>query len=491
MKTTYSKQKLILSMRKRGLFLMTNLKCDKNKTTFNTMKIIDGLLFVIMAVFFKIGPASASIVIYPVPPGLVTSPDFTIEVNNSPVWVERIGSKLTYIDYPLYSSREMEDLNVASFASSGLATIKITASENVKSFVIRPKSRNISAQVKGREIIFTIQGPQKLYIEINELPHLAIFADPIEANPPKKGDTGVLYYGPGKYDVGQINLQSNQTIYIAGGAIVNANIRGNNLQNVKIKGRGILQGNVRISGTSNLEVDGIFIRNTNGWSNTLTNCHHSKYSNVKVFSYDQIYSLDGINPVGCTNFIIDDCFMRCRDDCVAIKTRNNFKVDSIYVTNCVMVGWAFSDGITLGFELNGPPIQNIYVKNCDILYARGNGRSGGHSGFSIVCDGPSWVQNVRFEDLRIEENVEYKNLEIIVTNGKLYGDESPGRISGIYLKNIHWENSGKIFNLIGHSPENTIEDITFDNCYVGGKKLNNEGDGYFIRNGFVNGVKFK
>jgi hypothetical protein len=435
--------------------------------------------------------SSATVITWPAPPGLVTSPDFNLTVNNIPVWVERIGSKLQTFSYKLYSGREMEDLNVANFSCSGSLVIKITASADIDTFVIRPKNRGIKGKVKGRELTFTLSGPQKLYIEINHLPHLAIFANPLEENPPVQGDPGVVYFAPGIHNPGPITLQSNQTIYIAGGALVNANIRGNNLQNVKILGRGMLQGNIRISGTSNLHVNGIFIRNTTGWSNTLTNCHNSSYRNVKVFSYEAIYSVDGINPVSCTSFTIDDCFMRCRDDCVAIKSTNvALRVDSIFVTNNVMVGWACSDGVTLGFELNGNPVQNVVVKNCDIIYARGGGGTGGHSGFSIVCDGPAWIQNIRFEDIRVEDQVEYKNLEFIVTNGTIYGADPPGHIKGVYLKNIQWENTGKPFILSGFSSENMVEDITFDHCRVGGKILSDTTDAHFRINSFVRNINF-
>jgi hypothetical protein len=445
-----------------------------------------------MVVLFGLIPdTSAEIVPYPAPPGLKTSPDFTVRVNDVPVWVERISSKVDTFKYKLYSGRAMEDLNAANFSCSGKLEIRITASAIIDSYIIRPKNRGISAKVNGSEITFTIPGPQKLYLEINNLPHLAIFANPPELNPPKQGHKDVIYFGAGAHSPGQINLQSNQTIYIEGGAVVYANIRGTNLRNVKITGRGILQGNIRISGTSNLEVNGIFIRNTSGWTNTLTNCHNCIYSNVKVFGYEAVYSVDGINPVSCTNFTIDDCFMRCRDDCVAIKSINvNLRVDSIYVTNNVMVGWACSDGVTIGFELNGSPVQNVLVKNCDILYARSGGGTGGHSGFSIVCDGPAWVQNIRYEDIRVEEHVEFKNLEFIVTNGTIYGNDPPGHIKGVYLKNIQWENTGKPFILSGFSAENLVEDITFDNCKIGGKILSGVGDAEFRVNSFVKNVRF-
>src|ERR1035437_5452193 len=71
---------------------------------------------------------SAQVVTYPAPPGLITSSDFTMKVNNTPVWVEKIGSKLKSFDYTigLYGGREMEDLNAACFSFSGKVTITIT-----------------------------------------------------------------------------------------------------------------------------------------------------------------------------------------------------------------------------------------------------------------------------------------------------------------------------------------------------------------------------
>lgn len=427
------------------------------------------------------GKVELGFVSYPTPPGLETSPDFTVKVNNTDVWTQRLGDG------------GMENLNVARFACSGSQTVKVVASSAIKTYVIRPKNHGVVASVNGKELTFTIPGPQKLYIEIDSLPHLAIFADPLEVNPPQKGDAGVVYYEPGTYDEGQINLQSNQTIYISAGAIVNANIRGSNLKNVKITGRGILHGNVSISGTTNLQVSDIFIfHNSRGWTNTLTNCTNSFYRNIKVFSFKTIWSTDGINPVSCTSFLIDDCFLRTRDDCVSIKSGKDreIKTDSITVQNCILVGWQHADGVTLGFNIDGL-MQNILVKNCDILYARGNGHTGGHAAFSIVCDNQGDVRNIRFEDIRVEENIEIKNLELIVTEGQRYGSNNPpGRIQGVYLKNIRWENAEKPFVIAGTPTGNHIvEDVTFDNCYVAGKLLTNLKDADFQVE-FAKDIKF-
>jgi hypothetical protein len=441
-----------------------------------------------------INSSCTTIITYPVPPGLQTSPDLTLTVNNKPVWVERVASKLDTFDYTtgLYGGRKMEDMDVANFAFEGKIKIRIIAKNDIKSYIIRPKSRNIKAEVSGKEISFTIDSPRKLYIEINDQPHLAVFADPPENNPPAADDSGWTYFGAGVHEPGKIELKNDQKIYIAPGAIVYADITGKDLKNVIITGRGNLQGRIRVNSTHNLHVSDIFIRNTRGWTNTLTDCHSSSYRNVKVFGYEGIWGLDGINPVSCVNFAIDNCFMRCRDDCVAIKSMDHaLRVDSVSVTNCVMVGWSCSDGVTLGFELNGGPVQNVMVKNCDILYARGGGRTNGHSGFSIVCDGPALVQNVLFEDIRVEEQVEFKNLELIVTDGTLYGDDPPGHIRNVVMKNINWENADKPFIISGFSASNRIENIIFQGCRAGGKPLRSTADADFRINEFTENIIFQ
>ncbi|MDP9048133.1 MAG: glycosyl hydrolase family 28 protein [Bacteroidota bacterium] len=433
----------------------------------------------------RISNNSSTVVAYPAIDSLITSPDFQVTVNNKHIWTESLGDG------------GLENLNVANYSCSGKQVITITASVNIIKYKIRPKSRNIVGRVSGRELTFTISGPQKLYIEINKLPHLAIFANPLETNVPKKDDVGIIYYAPGSYNVGTINLQSNQMIYIAGGAVLNANIRGINVQHVKIFGRGILNGNVRISASSNLDVNGIFIRNTQGWCNTITDCHHTIYDNVKVFSYKTVWGVDGIDPVSCKDFLINDCFIRTRDDCVSIKSEignprfpvKDINTDSISVLNCLLVGWQHADGVTLGFELQGGSVQNVLVKNCDILSARGQGRTGGHAALSIVCDGPSEVKNVRFDNIRVENEIEYKNLELIITEGRRYGTAGPGHIAGVYLKNIHWANRDKPFVIAG-IPTNFVTNVTFDNCYLAGKLLTNLSDADFQME-FSRDVKFK
>jgi Glycosyl hydrolases family 28 len=450
----------------------------------------------------------AQIVTYPDPPLLKKSLTFTLTVNDIAVSVQELGpnpfkdSVITvnstkdqvyriWWDNQKRKDKMIDSLNISNFSCKGKLTYVITANENINSFIIRPKSKGIIGKVFENKLTFTVSGPSKIMVEINKLNPLAIFADPLEINPPKQGDVNVVFFGPGISNPGTIKLQSNQTIYIAGGAVVNGNITGTDVQNVKIMGRGILQGYVRVDGASNLRFDGIIVHNQfSSWTNTLTNCHHSEYNNVKVISYSIPWGTDGINPVGCTFFTINDCFIRTGDDCIAIKCNYGQHVDSISITNNILAGYNSNDGVTLGFELDGSPIENVLVKNCDVLYARGNNSVQGHSGFSIISDGPGYVSNIRFEDIRVEENVEFKNFELKVTTGHLYVIDRPGHIKGVYLKNIVWEKADAPIVLSGHGPGNMVEDVTFDNCTVHGKLLKSIADAHFEINPYVRNIKF-
>jgi len=446
-----------------------------------TSMLVSGMLSTVAVVMMSAVPSFAEVVTYPAPPGLTTSPDYTMTVNGTPVSVQKVGP-----------AGDASMVSFANFSCSGSLTIEITASQAINTFVIRPKVRGIVGVKSGNKLTFTVPGPQKLVINVNSLHDLNIFANPLEVNPPKQGDPGVTYYGPGAASPGTITLQSNQTIYLAGGAIVTARISGSNVQNVKVMGRGILAGTVRVSGARHLLFDGIITYNppSNGsvWTNTLTRCDSSAYRNVKVLSFPVPWSTDGINPCSCRYFAIDDCFIRSGDDCLSIKTMDaNAPTDSITITNCIMAGWNSNDGVNT-LESVSQVVQNIFVKNCDIIRSAG-GSPSGHAAINWTVDGLSTIQNIRMEDVRCEDQCE-NNLQIQVTNGAIWSRSTPGHIKGIYMKNVSWElaHSMRIF---GFSATNMVEDVTFDHCTVAGKPLTKPSDaGIYISTTTTRNIRF-
>lgn len=367
----------------------------------------------------------------------------------------------------------VENICLANIYKKGKQKIIITVPEEIKTFCILPKSAGIAGKAEGNTLSFTARGRKKLHIQVNDLPFLELTTDEPEKKTSQKAKEATYYYAPGEHFAGTLQLKSGDKVRIDEGAIVHADIRGEG-DHIDIRGRGILHGTILLQNCDQLHVSDIAVCNSaNLWTNTLICCTHSSYKNVKVFSCGVPVSQDGINPVACKDFCIEDCFIRSVDDCIAIKSfvadkNGDMGTRNIHVSHCVMVGWRCADGVTMGFELNGGEVKDILIEDCDILKADGGGRTGGHSAFSIVCDGAANVHHITYDNLRIGLDIYPKNMELIVTDGKLYGEDEPGQIHDITIRNIQWENASRPFVIQGREGH-VIRNVLFENCSIAGK----------------------
>lgn len=435
---------------------------------------------------------------YPIPKEINRSELFQLTVNNIPVEVEKLRSNLLLDSLPEWFmepyTEQQQEVHIADFSVGGEMEIELTVNVPFESVEIKPRSRSIEPIIEDQKITFRLTHPDKLYIRIDSLPEFCFFANPSEVEIPDMTSKNLVYFAPGLHQAGYINLKSNQNIYLAGGAYVYGGIRGDNISNVKIYGRGVLDGGykhrsmVLLNNCKNITFEGITIRNGKGWTNSLDNCDSIAYDGVKVISFGP--SGDGINPLGSRDVEIKNCFLRCTDDCIAIKSPNpELTINNINIFDNTMVGFAFSDGVTIGFETNGPEVKNVKVSNCDILMSRGGSMVEGHSAFSIICDGGAHIHDILYENIRAEEPM-VKLFELHVTDGTIYGINPPGRISDVRLKNIHWSTNDPII-LQGFGEEHNVKNVTFEDCYIKGKKLTEPNPEIFQIGDFVEGVFFE
>jgi hypothetical protein len=419
-----------------------------------------------------------TVVTYPAIPGLATSDLFSVNVNGREIWTEKFRTGMDTNKLPDWFlvpyTRVPQEIHQASFACNGKLEVSVRVPHTIKRASIHPITRGIRQVLNGNVLRFWLPGPDKIYVQIDNLPQLFIFASPIEQENISPNTPGVHYFGPGAHRPGYISLKDSETVYIAGGAVVYGGIRAKGVHNIRVIGRGILDGKfefeqmVLLEDCKDVLFEGVMIRNGAGWTNTIVNSERVRYDNVNVLSFGP--SGDGIDPLGSKHVVISNCFLRCTDDCIAIKApARNHGVSDILVSDNTMFGFAFSDGVTIGFETNANSLSNITVRNCDVLLARGGSRVDGHSGFSIICDGPAVIHDVLFDDIRVEK-AENKLFELQVTNGKKYGVGPPGHITDITLRNISWAHTGLIV-LKGYDGDHAVNNVTFENCTVAGKPL--------------------
>ncbi|HEV2087765.1 MAG TPA: hypothetical protein VGR21_05600, partial [Cryptosporangiaceae bacterium] len=206
---------------------------------------------------------------YPAPPDMPTTTDYTVDVNGQDSFV--------------YSTF------IAKFSnfSFGSGPVRVTVTTNVDANTvdIRPKALNITPRfVPGsRTLEFDLTKPANLSIEVNgNLANpLFLFANPLETSRPDRLDPNVIYFASGQiYDVGELVVGSNKTVYVEGGAVVRGKLRigsgtptGVGATNVRVLGRGIVDSSlltnvgrpVRINNSNTVTLDGPIFLGKESW----------------------------------------------------------------------------------------------------------------------------------------------------------------------------------------------------------------------------------
>ncbi|MCP9746406.1 glycosyl hydrolase family 28 protein [Lacihabitans sp. CS3-21] len=409
----------------------------------------------------------AQLVIYPSPNNVTKSSLYDLEVNGQTVFVY-----------------ETKTAAIAYFSFEGKIDLKVIVNSPIYNFDIRPKSKNIETKQYRDEIIFTLDKPENLSVEINKNINkpLFIFANPLEINQPTKNTPNTIFFEAGKiHKVGVIKLQKNQTVYIAGGAVVQGNFIIDSTENVKITGRGILdnsifeKGKVRpieINRSNNVLIDGIIISESKHWSCASLASKNVTYHNFKIVS-DNDWD-DGIDIVGSQNVLVDKVFIRTKDDCIAVKSgvtyytkfKSDFNVNNIVIQNSTFWNGDWGNALEIGFETRADTIQNITFKNCDIIHTEGP-----EGTFTIHNGDRAFVKSILYENIRVEDAKGWL-IDFRIMKSNYTKDQKRGKVEGVHFKTISVEgNHYPSSQILGFSDDHIIKDVTLEDFTIHGKKI--------------------
>jgi hypothetical protein len=446
------------------------------------------------------------------------SSEFKVTANNKLVDVYQVKVLKPHTWAGGWEKQEYEMASVAYFDFEGEIHIKIQASEKVNTFKIRPLRHNLEAHVADSTIEFSLDEPCNLSIEINGniTNNLQLFTNPIEKNPVKPNKSGVRYFGPGIHFPsddgipGAIKLQSNETIYIAGGAIVHGMIQTpfhDSVQNVKILGRGILLGEsdtARKSGqvkigfnARDIEIKDILLIDSYGWVLSIYWCHNVLIDNVKIMAYRP--NSDGIDITSSSNVTVKNCYIRAADDnLVVINVQYDTSLTNFYgyqegyydhygkifmdtehqaykrntknvkFSDCVL--WQDRDNpdaIHLGWSMRGPQISDVLFQDIDIIHTRG-----GPNTTQLDID-PSWWGDSN----TVIKNIKFKNIYMEDAHGGniIHVRADPGTIDSVYFNNIYLIGGEFSKSTIFKKDEfgfASIKNISIENYQAFNKQLN-------------------
>jgi hypothetical protein len=435
------------------------------------------------------------IITYPVPSGEQTSIDYSVQINDRPadILVAQIDDMYKAGTYNFGGT-----YSFIQFDFSGSAEIRIHApGRSLSNTIIRPQSKSIKPKVvDDNTIVITLTEPCILSMEPDGRKRpLLIFANTLEQDVPQEGDPGVLYFGPGIHrpESGVVEVKSNQTLYLAGGAILEGTIRVKDAENVTICGRGVLSGNrwewrqgpgkmIAMMNSKNIRIDGIVIRGAPQWTIVPQGSDNVIVNNVKICNSAIKYNDDGINPVNSRHVTVRNCFIRTADDCIAIKglEREWGNVEDILIENSIL--WTDLARITLmGAESRAGRMGDIVFRNIDIIH---------HGGtpyrmdpiFFIEPGEELRIENVRFENIRIngglpwQENKDSRKWFAVIRPmiTQWNRENTWGWIDGVTFKDITLNGGRGWYSILVEGTatrESRIENISFENVRIQGELI--------------------
>lgn len=443
-------------------------------------------------------PVRAAVVIYPAPPGESLSDDYevTVEGQKVPVYTART------LDPP-FAGKEWDyggPYSFANFDTDGQVTVKITSKRDLRNTVVRPAYPAVTMRLESEhELVITLPGPCKMSVEPDgKKGPLLLFVNPLEKDPPEPDDPQVIYFGPGIHKPEKIVVGSQQTLYLAGGAIVKGGVLAQG-DHIRIMGRGILDGSdwewrkgptptvISIQG-SDVEVSGITVRGASHWTIVPVHSQRVTIRNVKICG-SRVQNDDGINPCNSQDVLITDCFIRSDDDCVALKGLNlvegiNNKVERIRVENCVL--WCDRARIfLLGHESRAPFMRDITLTNLDIIHFS-------MTPFLLEPGEDMHLENVLVENVRLHGEGQRELIRLRPVVNQYMRKKTPGFIKDVTFRNVTVEGHPGPYRVqvYGADEEHNVRDVKFENVTILGEKLGPESDRLEI-GPHVDGIKFQ
>lgn len=401
---------------------------------------------------------------------------YDVMVNHQHIWSDDVlptTTPMTYFDF------------------DGTVTVDIQMpglKQPVESASVLPASAGIVPTVAEGHVTFTITQPGQYTVVYNDNVNKAthIFANPPETDIPDPNDPNVYYIGPGEWTMDAIALEDNQTLYLAGGAVLHSIVSVNGAENVRICGRGMIDGSdypawnhagsyarvpIDLNHAKNVTVEGIALVNSNCWNFNSYASKNVTVDNVKIISGRQ--NGDGFTFQSCTDHLVTNSFARTWDDSLVIK---NYSGSTKGITFRDMQVWTdLAQSMEIGYETNkgltlDPEISDVLFENITVLYnfhkpvisihnsddafvhdityrnivvenAYMQGDNGSNkelieftlqnSGWSTVKDEFGFIDNILIDGLTVVRTADGK-----VPASRFSGQSETNRITNVTLKNV-------------------------------------------------------
>jgi hypothetical protein len=421
-------------------------------------------------------------VTYPGPQGVAPSDQYSVQVEQDGLPHE----SFVYLCHAQQSTNRSKTTSWTTFSFAGPATVTVTRlnGKAINSCQILPSSYGIEPRIDGSSVSFELDRPRKISVEFDgDITHpMLVFADALETDVPDADDPDVVYFGPGIHEIGDREIESGKTVYLAGGAYVKGRLKANNVQDVTIRGRGVLSGEDYPHGsvyednliyfqgerTTRILIEGITLINSPLY-NILLYGPYNTVRNVKMISW--WFSTDG--PYVEEHGLIEDCFVKVNDDAFKL-----YESDTT-IRDCVI--WQLENGAPFQISWNMPTDNSgFHVKNIDIIRMEHRTDQINLAAVDAVHGGSGHMSDYLFEDIRIE-NADWRLFYITLAKHE-FADRNGemGQISDLTFRNITASGNFQRKNVIkGWDADHKVSNVTFENLVINGRLIRSAEEGSF------------
>jgi hypothetical protein len=319
--------------------------------------------------------------------------------------------------------------------------VRVRVARLIDHAALHPLHAGLPVRVEGEDtVVFTLPRPGNFFLKLDgefQLP-LYIFALPHATSLPGSAPNyrgiglpelgawgnarkpALIAFGPGVHRPGVIRLHSGHTLYLAPGAEVYGTVIAEGASDLRICGGGILRGShmpfqgdgttwhmISLRRCRRVLIEDVTVLDGFCWNVVLHDCEDVTVRWIQVMA-ERLYSTDGINPCNSRRVTLEDCFVRSKDDCVAVKgfdwdhpdPRDWSAIHDITVRRCVL--WSDNNNaVVVGCETRASVIERIVFEDCDILSS--SNTCGDWAGaLSVIALDDTVLRAITFRRIRVE-----------------------------------------------------------------------------------------
>jgi polygalacturonase len=339
---------------------------------------------------------------------------------------------------------------------------------------------------------------------------------------------GVVWLPPGTFRTGGLELKSNVTLHLEGGATLlgsaqladyaphpgppsncDANDRhlifAEGAENIAITGLGTIDGQgsafwerrgrpavapedlwadviawdlkpvgdnhrpspmVELVACRNVRVQDVTLRNSPGWTLRPINCDTVVIRGVRIRNPIDGPNTDGIDPTGSQNVLIADCDIDTGDDAICLKSENHYG-DEVRLSRNITITNCVLTTCCNGFKIGTSTrggFENITFSNSVIYSREVPYNQRVIAGLAIEVVDGGWIDGLVVTGVRMQ-NVRTPIFVRLGNRGSGQVVPTPGRLRGVMISDLHATGAILTSSVTGE-PGHPVEDVTLRNIRI-------------------------